>query len=184
MFIACPNCAASYEVSASAIGAAGGSVRCVRCRSVWHQQAEAEAAPQALTPAPGGDETVAAFQAELGGTPQPPAAAGEPAAPIADTTASAPVVPSPGAAGPSLDDMLVSSTPDAPPAPDGDAAAASEIATGAGGKVYAWTAMPTREVLEPGETLAFRSRLASPPGDGRDVLVRLYTRLDAVAGLR
>jgi len=54
----------------------------------------------------------------------------------------------------------------------------------AGGEVYAWTAMPTREQLEPGETLAFKSRLASPPGDGRDVTVRFFTRGDAVAGLR
>ncbi len=53
-----------------------------------------------------------------------------------------------------------------------------------GGEVYAWTAMPTREVLEPGETLPFRSRLASPPGEGRDVTVRFFTRLDATAGLR
>ena len=54
----------------------------------------------------------------------------------------------------------------------------------AGGEVYAWTAMPTREVLEPGETLPFRSRLASPPGEGRDVTVRFFNRLDATAGLR
>ena len=38
----------------------------------------------------------------------------------------------------------------------------------AGQEVYAWTAMPSRAVLAPGETLAFRSRLASPPaGDAR-----------------
>jgi hypothetical protein len=54
----------------------------------------------------------------------------------------------------------------------------------AGNEVYAWTAMPSREVLGPGETLPFRSRLASPPGEGRDVMVRFFTRLDAVAGLR
>ena len=54
----------------------------------------------------------------------------------------------------------------------------------AGGEIYAWTAMPPREVLGPGETMAFRSRLASPPGEGRDVTVRFFTRLDAVAGLR
>ena len=54
----------------------------------------------------------------------------------------------------------------------------------AGGEVYAWTAMPTQEVLEPGETLPFRSRLASPPGEGRDVTVRFFNRLDATAGLR
>ena len=41
-----------------------------------------------------------------------------------------------------------------------------------------------QEALAPGETLPFRSRLASPPGEGRDVTVRFFTRLDAVAGLR
>ncbi len=54
----------------------------------------------------------------------------------------------------------------------------------AGSEVYAWTAMPTKEVLESGETLPFRSRLASPPGEGCDVTVRFFTRLDATAGLR
>jgi hypothetical protein len=44
----------------------------------------------------------------------------------------------------------------------------------AGGEVYAWT----------GETLPFRSRLASPPGEDRDVTVRFFNRLDATAGLR
>jgi hypothetical protein len=54
----------------------------------------------------------------------------------------------------------------------------------AGAEIYAWTAMPTREVLGPGETLPFRSRLASPPGEGKDITVRFFTRHDAVAGLR
>jgi hypothetical protein len=53
-----------------------------------------------------------------------------------------------------------------------------------GSEIYAWTAMPSREVLGPGETLQFRSRLASPPGEGRDVSVRFFTRHDAAAGLR
>ena len=33
----------------------------------------------------------------------------------------------------------------------------------------------------PGEAVPFRSRLASPPPDGRDVQVRFFTRRDAVA---
>jgi predicted Zn finger-like uncharacterized protein len=53
-----------------------------------------------------------------------------------------------------------------------------------GQEVYAWTALPTRSVLAPGETLAFRSRLASPPPDTRDVLVRFFNRRDLVAGLQ
>ena len=53
-----------------------------------------------------------------------------------------------------------------------------------GQEVYAWTAMPTRRVLGPGETLTFRSRLASPPPEARDVLVRFFTRRDRVAGIQ
>jgi len=36
-------------------------------------------------------------------------------------------------------------------------------------------------VLAPGETLAFVSRLASPPKEVRDVAVRFFTARDAVA---
>ncbi len=52
----------------------------------------------------------------------------------------------------------------------------------AGMETYAWTAMPTRTVLGEGETLAFRSRLASPPPDIRDVQVRFVNRRDRDAG--
>jgi predicted Zn finger-like uncharacterized protein len=310
MHIVCPNCAASYKIDASVIGPAGRSVRCVRCRSVWHQ-----ALPEPELPAA---NDVVTFKSELG----PPAAAEPPAPePAAEAIQPAPAVtengdpagppleqligpnaePSPEAAaeppaGASLSDITI---PAAPPAADEapavDAQADSDIesiaarrrarrgtarrripssrfarmpaliltlacviaaligwrghivrhapqmaslyaAIGlpvnlrgltftdvkvsrdvhdgvsvlvvegavvstasravevprlrfamrneAGGEVYAWTAMPSREVLEPGETLPFRSRLASPPSEGRDVTVRFFTRLDAVAGLR
>jgi hypothetical protein len=39
-------------------------------------------------------------------------------------------------------------------------------------------------VLAPGETLAFRSRLASPPPEAHDVLVRFFNRRDRVAGIQ
>src|SRR5215475_12264968 len=35
MLIVCPNCATSYRVEPSSLGATGRSVRCVRCRNVW-----------------------------------------------------------------------------------------------------------------------------------------------------
>ena len=53
-----------------------------------------------------------------------------------------------------------------------------------GAEVYSWTAVPTQPVLQPGEALPFRSRLASPPAEGHDIQVRFFTRRDAVAGLR
>jgi predicted Zn finger-like uncharacterized protein len=325
MHIVCPNCAASYQVSASAIGAAGRSVRCVRCRSVWHQQPQAEVAPLAAVPpplAPRGpvsEAIVAAFRSELGHEPPPPAADtappvetpaaaasenGDPAGPslaqliespsdAATDTATEPELPA-GAALPEIAIAAERAPPIAPQTPAADeepqpsniesiaarrgrrsnarrrisvrsartpavilllvgvvaaliawrgsivrhapqmaslygaiglpvnlrglnftevkvsrdihdgvavlvvegsiVSAASKpvevprlrfaMRNEAGGEIYAWTAMPAREVLEPGETLAFRSRLASPPGEGRDVTVRFFNRLDAVAGLR
>ncbi len=51
-------------------------------------------------------------------------------------------------------------------------------------EIYSWTALPTRTVLGPGETLPFRSRLASPPAEARDVMIRFFSRRDMVAGLR
>lgn len=45
---------------------------------------------------------------------------------------------------------------------------------------YAWTAPPPKARLEAGETTAFRARLASPPDDGAEVLVR-FARLDETA---
>ncbi|MBN8966176.1 MAG: zinc-ribbon domain-containing protein [Rhizobiales bacterium] len=49
----------------------------------------------------------------------------------------------------------------------------------AGTEVYTWTAMPTRATLAPGGRLPFRSRLAAPPANGRDLEVRFFTRHDA-----
>src|SRR5262245_5966521 len=53
-----------------------------------------------------------------------------------------------------------------------------------GQEIYAWTALPSRSVLAPGETLTFRSRLASPPPEAHDVLVRFFNRRDRVAGIQ
>jgi predicted Zn finger-like uncharacterized protein len=51
-----------------------------------------------------------------------------------------------------------------------------------GGEVYTWTALPSRSILASGDKLGFRTRLASPPPDGRDVVVRFYSRRDAAGG--
>jgi hypothetical protein len=49
---------------------------------------------------------------------------------------------------------------------------------------FSWTMPPEKGTLGPGETLPFRSRLASPPSDGNDILVRFMTRLDFMNGAR
>jgi hypothetical protein len=53
-----------------------------------------------------------------------------------------------------------------------------------GHEIYAWTALPSRTKLAPGETLPFRTRLASPPEQGRSVKIRFFTPHDLAAGLR
>jgi len=52
----------------------------------------------------------------------------------------------------------------------------------AGQEVYTWTTLPSRSILGPGETLDFHSRLASPPPDATDVMVRFFTTHDMEAG--
>jgi hypothetical protein len=52
-----------------------------------------------------------------------------------------------------------------------------------GYEVYSWTALPNRGVLQPGESLSFSSRLASPPREGDRVEVRFFNRRDLSAEL-
>jgi predicted Zn finger-like uncharacterized protein len=53
-----------------------------------------------------------------------------------------------------------------------------------GNEIYTWTALPNRSLLAPGESLAFQSRLASPPPETRDVLVRFFNRHDLGVGIQ
>jgi predicted Zn finger-like uncharacterized protein len=52
----------------------------------------------------------------------------------------------------------------------------------AGQEIYTWTALPSRSILNPGEKLPFRSRLASPPEQARSVLVRFFNAEDEASG--
>ena len=53
-----------------------------------------------------------------------------------------------------------------------------------GHEIYTWTALPARNVLAPGATMPFRSRLASPPPEAHAVQVRFFNRRDLVAGMQ
>lgn len=53
-----------------------------------------------------------------------------------------------------------------------------------GQDVYSWTALPNRSILGPNESMEFHSRLAAPPADARDVMVRFFTAQDAAAGIK
>jgi predicted Zn finger-like uncharacterized protein len=51
-------------------------------------------------------------------------------------------------------------------------------------EIYSWTAVLPRTLLSPGDGVPFRTRLASPPPDAHDVLVRFLSRNDIYAGSR
>ena len=53
-----------------------------------------------------------------------------------------------------------------------------------GQEVYTWTALPNRSILDAGERLDFSSRLASPPAEASDIMVRFFNSQDAVAGVK
>ncbi len=55
------------------------------------------------------------------------------------------------------------------------------IRNSSGQEIYAWTASPPRSILEPGEKTEFRSRLASPPAEAADVMVRFVGAQDDAA---
>jgi predicted Zn finger-like uncharacterized protein len=50
-----------------------------------------------------------------------------------------------------------------------------------GQEIYTWTALPSRSALRAGERLDFHSRLAAPPADAVDVMVRFFNAQDAAA---
>jgi len=56
------------------------------------------------------------------------------------------------------------------------------VRNAAGHEVYAWTALAQSPILGPRDSLPFRTRLASPPGEAKDVVVRFFTKRDRMAG--
>jgi predicted Zn finger-like uncharacterized protein len=51
-----------------------------------------------------------------------------------------------------------------------------------GAEIYAWNAVLEQPVLKPGERALFKSRLASPPPEGRNIDIRFFSRRDIAAG--
>jgi predicted Zn finger-like uncharacterized protein len=51
-----------------------------------------------------------------------------------------------------------------------------------GAEIYAWNAIMEQPVLRPGERAWFKSRLASPPPEGRNIDVRFFTKRDIAGG--
>lgn len=50
-----------------------------------------------------------------------------------------------------------------------------------GVEIYSWTALLPRSMLYPHERVPFKSRLASPPAAGKEIMVRFLTRNDLTA---
>jgi predicted Zn finger-like uncharacterized protein len=53
-----------------------------------------------------------------------------------------------------------------------------------GAEIYSWTALLPRSILYPHERVPFKSRLASPPAAGKEIMVRFLTRADLTASIR
>ncbi|QDW41172.1 thioredoxin [Bradyrhizobium sp. KBS0727] len=51
-----------------------------------------------------------------------------------------------------------------------------------GAEIYAWNAVLEQPVLKPGERAYFKSRLASPPPEGRNIDVRFFNKRDLAGG--
>jgi predicted Zn finger-like uncharacterized protein len=51
-----------------------------------------------------------------------------------------------------------------------------------GTEVYAWNAVLEQQVLKPGEKAWFKSRLASPPPEGRHIDIRFFNKHDVAGG--
>jgi predicted Zn finger-like uncharacterized protein len=51
-----------------------------------------------------------------------------------------------------------------------------------GAEIYAWNSVLEQTVLRPGERAFFKSRLASPPPEGRNIDVRFFNRRDVTGG--
>ena len=51
-----------------------------------------------------------------------------------------------------------------------------------GAEIYAWNTVLEQTVLKPGERALFKSRLASPPAEGRNIDIRFFNRRDIAGG--
>lgn len=51
-----------------------------------------------------------------------------------------------------------------------------------GADIYAWNTVLEQPVLHPGEKAFFKTRLASPPAEGREIAVRFFHKQDLAAG--
>lgn len=274
MHIVCPNCGTSYDIAESALGPAGRTVRCVRCRETWHAHADDMAHADALVEAaeevgwdqPVGRESAPAVRSQELADDQVPQIDSPPlvhdASPDPDWTAQArdeaPAPSRPGhratlrkftfGSGPArslsfnppmaiaamaalvlaliiwrndvvrllpqtaaffqltglgvnlrnlvFEDVKVSTETvngsrvfviEGAIAPTSRKAVEIPrlrfvVQDAHGADIYAWNAVVDQAVIKPGEKVAFRSRLASPPADAHSLVVRFFHRRDLASG--
>ena len=51
-----------------------------------------------------------------------------------------------------------------------------------GAEIYAWNTVLEQTTLKPGEHASFKSRLASPPAEGKSIDVRFFNKRDIAGG--
>jgi len=51
-----------------------------------------------------------------------------------------------------------------------------------GAEIYAWNAVLDQTMLKPGERAPFKSRLASPPAEGKSIDIRFFNKRDIAGG--
>jgi len=51
-----------------------------------------------------------------------------------------------------------------------------------GAEIYAWNTVLEQSLVRPGERIQFKSRLASPPAEGRNIDIRFFNRRDVAGG--
>ena len=51
-----------------------------------------------------------------------------------------------------------------------------------GAEIYAWNTVLEQTMVRPGERIQFKSRLASPPAEGRNIDIRFFNRRDIAGG--
>jgi predicted Zn finger-like uncharacterized protein len=51
-----------------------------------------------------------------------------------------------------------------------------------GAEIYAWNSLLEQPVLKPGDYVRFKSRLASPPAEGRSIDIRFFSKRDIAGG--
>jgi predicted Zn finger-like uncharacterized protein len=56
------------------------------------------------------------------------------------------------------------------------------VRDGQGAEIYAWNTVLEQTVLKPGDHTRFKSRLASPPAEGRSIDIRFFNRHDIAGG--